>query len=483
MALIEHQELNAKGIKLTVVNLLNEGKVDEALELFQDNSYRVSQTIGEYRTQEHSIKFRPDKKVKNKEDYITHKLPLNTQSYINEVELFFLLGQPLKWEMRNSIDEQEGLKETYTLFIDFLKSQHYDSKNRIVKRLAGSETECAKLYAIYKDEGKQKIKTIVLAKSLGYDIRPLFNRYGDMKAFAVGCNLKTPDKNAVRHWDIYTAETIYHCDMSMAGDAGSENAWVISTERNHIGKIPIIYFEQPKAWDGAQERIERIEEMDSKTADIIDYTDNPILILDKKVKNNLAGAKEVGKVIQVEDKDSIVRYLEVPNQNEAKQTERDNLEESIYLSTLTPDFTYKNVKGLGAISGAAISKANILGYIKRLNRMEIYDEAFERECSLIKAILSNVLYPEKYKDIERLDIHHMYQDPAIGIDDNSEEISRWREMGVMSLESAVASNRNIQNKELEVERITKEKREAFIQAQQAQAQKDEEPETNKEEGE
>ncbi len=445
---------NAKGIKSTVVTLLDNGSVDEALELFQDNSVKVDEALREYLTDMHNIKFRKDKKIRGKEDYVTHKLPLPTQSYINEVELFFLLGQPLKWEMRNSISEQEELKDVYKLFLDFIRGQHYDSNNRIIKRLAGAETECAKLYAIYKDEGVRKVKTIVLSKSLGYDIRPLFNRYGDMKAFAVGCNLRTTDGNNVKHWDIYTAETIYQCDMSQDGD--EYIGWKVQKKVNSIGKIPIIYFSQPKAWEGAEERIERLEEMDSKTADIIDYTDNPILILDKKVKNTLAGAKEVGKLIQVDSKDSVVKYLEVPNQNEAKQQERDNLEESIYLSTLTPDFTYKNVKGLGAISGAAISKANILGYIKRLNRMEIYDEAFERECNLIKAILSNVLYIEKRNEINRMDIHHVYQDPAIGIDDNSEEISRWVEMGMMSREAAVAVNRNIQNKELEVERLANE---------------------------
>lgn len=446
---------NAKGIKSAVVSLLEEGKVDEALELFQDNSARVLDALSEYNTQDHEIKKRPNKQIKGgKGEYVTHKLPLNTQSYINEVELFFLLGQPLKWEMRNSLPEQDELADTYKLFLNFIKEQHYDSNNRIVKRLAGAETECAKLYAIYKDEGEQKVKTIVLAKSLGYEIRPLFNRYGDMKAFAVGCYLKTAEGDNVKHWDIYTSETIYHCDMSQT--TMDNIGWTITKEVNNIGKIPVIYFAQPKAWDGAQERIERLEEMDSKTADIVDYTDNPILILDKKVKNGLAGAKEVGKLIQVDSKDSVVKYLEVPNQNEAKQDERDNLEESVYLSTLTPDFTYKNVKGLGAISGAAISKANILGYIKRLNRMEIYDEAFERECSLIKAILSNILYIEKRDDINRMDIHHVYQDPAIGIDDNSEEISRWVEMGMMSREAAVAANRNIQNKELEVERLENE---------------------------
>jgi hypothetical protein len=460
----EQITLNAKGVKLSVITLLNDGKVEEALRLFQDNSAKVLPAIKEYEASKHKITERPDKKVKNKEDYKTHKLPISYQKYINEIEKFFLLGQPLKWEMRNPVDEQTALKSTFSLFLDFLRSQHYDTNNSKAKRLAGAETECAKLYAIYKDEGEQKIKTLVLAKSLGYDLRPLFNRMGDMKAFAVGYTLKNAENITYKHWDIYFSEVIYHCDQSWKSE-GESDEWIIEKEVNFIGKIPIIYFTQSVAWDGAQERIERLEEMDSKTADIIDYTDNPILILSSKVQNSIAGAKEVGKLLRVNNKDDVVKYLEVPNQNEAKQQERDNLEQSIALTTFTPDFTYKNVKGLGAISGAAISKANILGYLKRTTLMEIYDEMFERDCSVIKAILGNILYPNKKSEIDKMDIHHIYQDPAIGIDDNSEEISRWKEIGAMSTESAVAANRNVQNKELEVERIRQEQAAANIQQQ------------------
>lgn len=460
----EQITLNAKGVKLSVITLLNDGKVEEALRLFQDNSAKVLPAIKEYEASKHKITERPDKKVKNKEDYKTHKLPISYQKYINEIEKFFLLGQPLKWEMRNPVDEQNALKSTFSLFLDFLRGQHYDTNNSKAKRLAGAETECAKLYAIYKDEGEEKIKTLVLAKSLGYDLRPLFNRMGDMKAFAVGYTLKNAENITYKHWDIYFSEVIYHCDQSWKSE-GESDEWIIEKEVNFIGKIPIIYFTQSVAWDGAQERIERLEEMDSKTADIIDYTDNPILILSQKVQNSLAGAKEVGKVIRINTKDDVVKYLEVPNQNEAKQQERDNIEQSIALTTFTPDFTYKNVKGLGAISGAAISKANILGYLKRTTLMEIYDEMFERDCSVIKAILGNILYPNKKSEIDKMDIHHIYQDPAIGIDDNSEEISRWKEIGAMSTESAVAANRNVQNKELEVERIKQEQAIAKTQQQ------------------
>jgi hypothetical protein len=110
------------------------------------------------------------------------------------------------------------------------------------------------------------------------------------------------------------------------------------------------------------------------------------------------------------------------------------------------------VKGLGAISGEAITKANILGYIKRLKNMEVYNELFQRDANLIKAIMANVLYPELRKEIMSMNLHHIYQDPANGISDNSEEIQRWAEIG-MSDEAIVEANRNITNKKLELARL------------------------------
>ena len=57
-----------------------------------------------------------------------------------------------------------------------------------------------------------------------------------------------------------------------------------------------------------------------------------------------------------------------------------------------------------------------------------------------------------------MQISHIYQDPAVGIGDISEEIQRWAEIG-MSDEAIVESNRNVNNKELELQRLKEKRRE------------------------
>lgn len=454
---MEKTTLNAKDIKSTVVRLIEAGRIDDAIQLFDNRDAEVEVACKEYDPKEHKVAKRPDKiRKSNKSEYQTNRLPRNWQWYINEVELYFLMNNGVTWELLNDNSEQEQLKDAFIKFQNLLKSLHYNTYAREAKRLAGAETECAKLYAYYLDEGKPKLNIQVLSYSKGYRLRPLFNRYGDMKAFAFGFYDKTADGDKRECWDIYTSEKEYHCTRPLKS-TGSIDGWEVEEYDNPFGKIPVIYIRQPKSWAGVEERIERDEWLDSKSADINEVYADPMLKISKDVKNGLSTSSNA-KVIQIKSKDDVFEYVVPPTSSEMKETEKRMLKESILMGTLTPDFSYENVKGLGAISGEAITKANIIGYVKRLSRMEIFDEYFSREANLIKEIMATCLYPEIRKEIRQMQISHIYQDPAVGIGDISEEIQRWAEIG-MSDEAIVESNRNVNNKELELQRLKEKRRE------------------------
>ena len=456
--------IDSADVKQTIQSYLASGKVEDAISLFRDNSDEVMQAIKEYDPKLHDISSRPDKQRKDKEEYKTAKLARNWQQYINEVAAFFMLGNPLKWELTNEQEGGEEAKEAFKLFEGFMNKQHYVSRNHEMKILAGAETEAAKLYAVYKDEGEVKVKTMVLSKSKHFELRPLFNEFGDMKAFAVGYKSKDLQGNMLNRWDIYMSDFIYTC-VEMADTSGMMH-WNVTSRQNMIGKIPVIYVKQPKEWDGVQVRIEQDEWLDSKNADVVEYFGDPYLKISKSVKNSLAAAEEVGKLIEVTDKDDVFDYVTPPEASEMKRDEKSMLKESILLGSFTPDLSYENIKGLGAISGEAESKANVLGHIKKNNRRMIYDEVFERDKNLMMAICTNILYPEKKAAFAKMSVNFSYQDPFMGVmDDNSEEIVRWRDAGVMSVEACVEANRNIKNKELEVERLKKEAEEAAKAAQ------------------
>ena len=90
--------------------------------------------------------------------------------------------------------------------------------------------------------------------------------------------------------------------------------------------------------------------------------------------------------------------------------------------------------------------------------MEIYDELFERDASLIIEIMATALYPSERKILRSMELNHNYQDPAVGQSDNSEEIGRWADIG-MSDEAIVEANRNVTNKQLELKRLKRKRQE------------------------
>lgn len=445
----EQKNTNPLTIKDRLVQLISENEIEKAMAMFEDHSEEVDIAIEEYNTKTHSIMERADKVRNDKTDYITNKLPRNWQQYINEVALFFFLGNPIKWEL-SSVNGDE-YKDVFNAFLSFLDEIYYNDNNRRAKRIAGAETECAKLYATYNDGNGKKTKIVLLSKGNGYELRPLFNRYGDLKAFGVGYYMNDEEGNAVYHFDIYTDDFIYECSQV--------DSWSVSKKPNKLKKIPIIYIKQPKEWEGVEERIVRDEWLDSKSADITEYFADPYLKIQNTLLNRrLANPEEVGKVIEVTGKDDVFEYVTPPSNNEMKSNEKSILKESILQGTFTPDFSYENMKGMGSLSGEALRRANILGYIKRQNRMDIYMELVARERNLILAIMEEYYYPEYRKALRDIKIDFDFQDPFIGgLEDNSEEISRLLESGAMSLETAVEMNRNVSNKAIEVQRIKEER--------------------------
>lgn len=432
--------LNASGAEGELYTLLEQGKVTEALSLFQNREEEVDNAISEYNPQTHKVMRRPNKFRKNDRPYITEKLPRTRQKYINEVELFFLFGKPLRWRKDN------GDNAAYKLFTDFLKESRFDAKMRQIKRLAGAETECAKLYHLYNNNGKAAVKTVVLARSTGYDIRPLFDQYGDLVSFAYGYKTKGVNGKTVQHWDIETADNIFECTQG-------ELEWSVNTRPNPTKRINVIYYRQPKAWDGVEPRLEREEMLDSKVGDTNNYFADPVAKASADVIQSLASPETTGKLIQLNGSNSVFDYVNPPQSSELRRSEQENLEKSILFDTFTPDFSFENMRGFGSISGAAIKNAMILGFLKADNRKEIYSELIDRDKNLIKAILGYI-HPDQESKIKDLEISFDYTEPFA--EDNQSEktfVINAYQAGLVTLDTAVALLALTENAEKEIKSL------------------------------
>lgn len=441
MTYFRNMALNAAGAERDLLQYIQDKDITSAISLMQDKDAEVDNALNEYNPQTHDVMKRPNKYRRGDDPYITEKLPRTRQRYINEVELFFLLGNPIVWK------KEDGDDDAYKLFLDFLREQRFDATMRKAKRLAGAETQSAKLYHVYRDEknNAMMVRTVVLARQTGYKLRPMFDQYGNLRAFAYGYTLTERGKN-VEHWDIQTPDFLFFCKKATLG-------WDVQTYENPTKKINLIYYHQPKAWDGAEPRIRREEMLDSKAADTNNYFADPIATATADVIQSMTSPEAVGKLIQLTSPNSQFGYVNPPQNSEARKAEKQDLNDSILFDTMTPDFSFEKIKGMGTLSGDAIKNAMILGFIKRDNRKEVYEELVDREKNLVLSILS-YLYPNMVQKFASLVISFEFAEPfASDKQKNWTSIAQLYQSGVLSLESAVEMLALTDAPEEEVERL------------------------------
>lgn len=445
--MFQNSVLNSLGVERSLLELIQSADIDQAKTLMQNRDIEVCQAIKEYNPESHEVNRRSDKFRKGKAPYYTEKLPRGRQRYINEVELFFLLGQPIKWKATS-----DNTDNAFLAFSDFLKDTRFNSNMREAKRTAGAETECAKIYHIYKERGIAHVKVKVISKSAGYTLRPLFDQWDNLIAFGYGYYLNENGSN-IEHFDIETSDFIYRCKLGRFG-------WEVTPVTNPTGKINVIYYRQEKAWAGVQRRINREEFIDSKAADTNNYFADPKLKVTADVLQNMTGGgtNNVGEVIQLTDRErSSVEYLAPPEYSSMKDSEKKDLAQSILFDTFTPDFSYENMKGLGTLSGEAMRRAMAIGYMKRDNLKETYDELVDREKNLILSIMMNVTHIEMREELSRLVVEHEFSEPFLDDKDkNINTIVALYNARLISLPSAIEMLSLTDKPEEEVRRILEE---------------------------
>lgn len=488
----EYTPIYTTGLLAMLEGSLRKLDIEKAKKMFVCRAKEAQEAIKEFEPKEHKIMSRDDKIRLDKPDYETHKLPRCIQRVTNNTGTFFMFGNNLRFSLSNSPEETKQLQPYFDIFMEYLKNHYFNERMYEARRITGAETECAKEYVLYKRSKTSESEVLCRLHSNGKNekLYTLFDQYDKMLAFAIGYYLRNSELELEEHFDVYTADYIYR--FHKPNIAGQDSAWE-ETEKakpNAFKKIPIIYYHHEVDWYGSQDRIEHLEWVDSKRADICEYFGDPYLLVTSDVVNNrLADAEEVGKVIVMDDENGRFEFVAPPDCGDMIKDEKDDLKASIEQDTLTPDWQYKSIMGLGTLSGEAMRRANLPGYVKRTNlAIGVYNELIRREINLILAIMCNHEYLGKQDVIDglkKLKIDFQYSDPFMGgIEDNSTEIATRVGAGAMSIRAAVEANPHIEDKDGEYERIWEEKeREALMQArvqaqiaaEQAAANKEVEP--------
>ena len=386
-----------------------------------------------------------------------------------------MFGSGLKFYLKNSKKETEELQPVFDEMLEFMEEHYFNEQMYRARQITGSETECAKEFVhCHKLDGDgTEIICRLRYNSRGDILYSLFDEYGRMVAFAIGYYMRDTKLNAEEHFDVYTAKKQWRFKK---GNIDATKWTLVEKKDNPFGKIPIIYYHHKVDWHGAQKRIDHLEWVDSKSADTNEYFGDPYLLVTQDIVPDkpdsdapLADAREVGKVIEVDGPDSRFEYVAPPDSGDMVENEKKSMAETIGQDTMTPDWSYKSIMGLGTLSAEAMRRMNTVGYVKRNNlAVSTYNELINRELNLYKTIFIKYIFlndVEKAKKVKRMKIGFMYSDPFQDMDDNSTENATLLGANGMSIRSAVEANRHVIDKDMEYERIFEEmKRKAEIEA-------------------
>jgi len=388
---------------------------------------------------------------------VTHaKEVIHFQQRIVNSAVTFLFGEPVTLILN---DES---KKAFEAISALWKQNKLNYFNKSMARDLFIETKAAEFwYAVKKPGEPARIRVALLSNRTGYKIYPHYDEFGDMDAFTISYETKDENSKPVETVNVYTAEKIYQSTRKQSAE------WITVDRPNLIGKIPVVYVEQPRPeWDIVKTQIPRAEELISNFADTNDYFASPVMQV-KGVVENLPKKEETGKVVVVrgeEDATGAVTYpggIEFVTWDqgpEAIETEYKILKDIVYSMSQTPDLSFSNVKGMTDISGVAIRLMFSDALFKAKDKQEIFGPAIERRLTIMKALIATTNVSLK-SELDKVDIDIMFNDvlPQDVLALMTGLSTARAGEPIISMDTAVNLNPLVEDAETEVNRLESEK--------------------------
>lgn len=316
------------------------------------------------------------------------RVPLGYQRLIVSRAVAFFFGFPVNYVFNSEDKNQITVFEALQRILHDNKEKYF---NRGIARELFSYTEVAELWfpvptetehELYGFKSKFKLRVIPLKPSEGMELYPFFDESGDMIAFSRHYKRKEGDDD-VEYFETYTDDFIYKFKKIENWEPMEG-----SPIQNVIGKIPIVYAQQPETeWNPVQRIIESDEELVSNFSDTNKYHSSPTIAIKGKVLG-FAKKGEAGKVIEM-GADADAKYLEWSNASESVKTEHMMNREAIYELSQTPDISAHISSGIGNIGVAAQKMLFFDAHLKVMNKEEILGEYLQRRVNIIKAFIAN----------------------------------------------------------------------------------------------
>jgi SPP1 family phage portal protein len=382
-----------------LINLISDPKkLIELITATKDKDFKdkLEKANSQWNVPEHDVMKPTIRKDKDGPDGVgtikVARLGLPYQKQIVNRAAAFLVGNPVDLQ----VTVEDGSQEQ--AFVQVIKRIWDDNKlDYLSKKIAKTmmrEMEVAELWYVEQLEGddaatywagspvegaQTRMRCKILSNSNGDGLFPVFNKIGDMIAFARQYKITNGDQKE-DHFDLYTADKHYFF-TSVNGGAYSKEE-----EAELTGKISVIYYQQELVeWFDVQSLIQRIEFLISKLSDTNDYFGSPTVILETDDPANVEWvAKDQDGKAAILKGGAKASYLTWQTAPESIRLELVNLRSQIMDLTDTPDISFDQVKGLGTYSGIALKMIFMGAHMKAADKEETFGEGIQRRINFLK---------------------------------------------------------------------------------------------------
>lgn len=322
-----------------------------------------------------------DNQIGKREDYTqgnkqvkAERLKVQYQRYIVNTAVSFLLGEAPSI-IANDVDSEAGQQ-----ILDVYKKNRIGNK---IQEFAEQVMSTTMGVFIFSRGAEDEIKARHYTQDNG-KYTPQYDVYGDLVAF---------------YWEFTIGEKEHIWIFTETEIHKYEDEKYITSDAQDFGVIPVVFVDQKEPeWWSVKELIDRIEMILSKLAGSNNYFAYPILKLKGGTVKNDSGEDETlidvdedGKSLLLgiaKHNDHVIEadaeFLQRDSNDSSIRLELEILKENIHRMTQTPDLSFDNVKGIGAVSGRAMQLMLQDAVNKAKRKRGDFDTAISRILSIIK---------------------------------------------------------------------------------------------------
>lgn len=355
------------------------------------------------------VSIRPDKAVKDDNGRVLriekiNRISLDFEDLIVRKAVNFALGNPVI-RRYNHPDTDTNAK----IIEQYLERVLHDNMSLLLDREMATTLatwqEAAEYW--YPKEGKEhdkygfktkwRLKAVLFSAENGNTLFPKFDSYMDLIALSREYEIK--NVNVVNsYFQTFTSDEIVTWRRNGLG-AYDE----IERIPLKIGKMPIIYGRQKETEFKKIETIRpRLELLLSNNAEVNDYHSGPKILVSGDIEG--WGQKGQNNMILQAKEGADAKYLSWDSAPESVKNEINNLLLQMYALTQTPNISFDNIKGMGAVSGLAIKLLFLDAHLKVKDKESIYLPFFQRRqrviCAYVGVFQTNQALTDAAEDFE-----------------------------------------------------------------------------------